>query len=145
MKLNLDCVRDVILCIEEHTGPRTRCVFVDTFKAESMQQMGMPTMKPADYQINLMEKYDIDEIMYHIKYCSEADLIVVVEGSSSYQQQIADLTPKGHDFLANVRDNKIWAGVKDVAGKVGSKSLDAVAQIASSIITTIIKSHFGLN
>ena len=144
MKLNLDCVRDILLCVEEHTGPRSRCVFVDTFQTESMRRMGLHTIEPADYQINLMEKYDIDEIMYHIKYCFEADLIVVVDGSSQYQQQIADLTPKGHDFLANIRNTSNWEKTKDVGKKVGAFGLNMAAKIAEGVATAYLNQQLKL-
>lgn len=144
MKLNLDCVRDVLLCVEENTGVRTRCMFVDTARSEAMHSAGIPTSEPQNYQINLLAKYNIDEIMYHLGYCHDADLIALCEGSSPYIMYVADLTPKGHDFLANIRDSKIWNGVKDVASKVGSKSLGAVTQIASNVITELIKAQFGL-
>lgn len=35
-------------------------------------------------------------------------------------------------------------GVKSIAGKVGSKSLDALVEIASNVITELIKAQFGL-
>lgn len=145
MRLNLDCVRDILLCVEEHTGPRSRCMFVDTSQTESLKRMGLHTEEPQEYQINLMGVYEIDEIVYHVKYCHEADLIVLMEASSPYLQLVSDLTPKGHDFLANIRNDKIWANVKEITGKVGAKSLSAAVQIASSVITLIIKSHLGLS
>ena len=29
MRLNMDCVRDILLCVEENTGLRKSCLFVD--------------------------------------------------------------------------------------------------------------------
>lgn len=144
MKLNLDCVRSILLCVEDNTGLRTRCIFVDSYRDSKLATMGMKTQKQMDYQKELLEEYDIDELMYHVKYCIEADLIAEVQGSSLYLRQIADLTPKGHNFLANIRDNSVWGGVKSVAAKIGSKSLDAVTQIASNVVAELIKSHFGI-
>ena len=57
---------------------------------------------------------------------------------------ISDLTPAGHKFLANSRQDTIWNNTKEIATKVGSKSLDALIQISSSVITELIKAHFGI-
>lgn len=144
MRLNLDCVRSVLLCVEENSGLRTRCVFVDSAMDAGIAASGLRTREPMDYQMDLLEEYDSDEILYHVRYCIEAELVAEAQGSSPYIRTIVDLTPKGHDFLANIRDSKIWGGIKSVAAKVGSQSLDAVVQISSNVISELIKAQFGL-
>ena len=77
--------------------------------------------------------------------CEKSDLIYGVSfydcGSSA---DIRDLTPKGHEFLANIREPKIWNGIKMVSAKIGSASLDALTQIASNVVTELIKTQFGI-
>ena len=143
MKLNLDCVRSVLLCVEDNTELRKACCFVDTGLDESMEFVG-ETVKPNDYQLKLLADYSNDELIYHINYCIEAMLLSTSDLSTTYTIIIDNLTPKGHDFLANIRDNKIWSGVKDVSANVGANSLNAVMQIAANVITEIIKARFGL-
>lgn len=143
MRLDMDCVRDVLLCIEENTGLRKFCIFIDTGLTASAKFVGNAT-EPHDYQQMLLTKYDNDKLIYHVHYCIEADLLQQTNTSTPYKICIADLTPKGHSFIENVRDNKVWTGVKGIAAKVGSKSLDAVIQIASNVITELIKAQFGL-
>lgn len=58
--------------------------------------------------------------------------------------RVSDLSPHGHEFLANIREDTIWNDVKSISSKVGSKSLSAVSQIASLVIAEIIKSQLGL-
>lgn len=58
---------------------------------------------------------------------------------------VQDLTPTGHKFIENIRQDTIWNNTKSIAAKVGSKSLDAIMQIASNVITELIKSQFGLS
>lgn len=84
-------------------------------------------------------------IAYHARYCYEANLIKDFSiGGNSESVFASDLTPKGHDFLSNIRENKIWNGVKIIAGKVGSSSLDALIQISTNVITELIKAQFGI-
>lgn len=144
MKLNLDCVRQILLCVEENTGLRQYCFFIDSGLEEGVTMIGDTPIPPPDYQVNLLKKFANDELIYHINFCAEADLLSVDGSLGLYQTVIADLTPKGHDFLENIRDNKIWSGIKGVAEKVGSKSLDAIIQISSNVITQLIKTQFGL-
>lgn len=58
--------------------------------------------------------------------------------------KVNDITYAGHQFLANIRDDKIWKGVKGIARKIGSTSLEAFTQIASNVITELIKAQFGI-
>ena len=57
---------------------------------------------------------------------------------------IGDLSPAGHEFLANIRKDTVWNGVKSVAGKVGATSLSALTQIAANVVTELVKAQFGL-
>lgn len=144
MRLNLDCVRQLLLCVEDNTGLREYCYFIDSGLEKSQILIGESPIPPPDYQSELLKKFDNDELVYHINYCIDAELLSTITPIGSYRIGIADLTPKGHDFLENIRDNKIWSGIKDVAAEVGSKSLESVRQIASVVIAQLIKSHFGL-
>lgn len=143
MKLNLDCIRQILLCVEENTGLRKSCFFIDSGLEEAETIIGNSPIPPQDYQTQLLKKYDNDELIYHVAYCVEAGLVSTNQPLGLYQTIITNLTPKGHDFLENVRDNKIWSGVKSIASKVGSRSLESVIQISSNVLTELIKSQFG--
>lgn len=54
-----------------------------------------------------------------------------------------DLTYDGHQFLADIRSNDIWIKTKSVASKVGSMSVSAIIQIASSVVSSVIKGELG--
>ena len=143
MRLEMDCVREILLCVEENTGLRKRCRFIDESLNASQEFLG-EIKAPAEYQEPLTKKYGNDTLIYHINYCIQAGLLEKAATSNGYVIVISDLTPNGHSFVENIRDNKIWAGVKGVAVKVGSKSLEAVIQIASNVITELIRSQFQL-
>nr|WP_242851552.1 DUF2513 domain-containing protein [Clostridium sp. DMHC 10] len=54
---------------------------------------------------------------------------------------IHDLSPYGHEFLANIRSDTNWSKTKEIASKVGSFSLDALSKIAVSVVTSLIKGN----
>ena len=127
MKLNLDCIRDILLDIEDATTINTG------WKYDSHS----PSPR--------LSHYDCFEIAYQTRYCMEANLISGFSvGGNSESVFATDLTPKGHEFIANIRENNIWNGVKSLSGKIGAASLDAITQIASNVITELIKAQFGL-
>ena len=89
--------------------------------------------------------YTKEEIAYHARQCNMAGMFFKFDSDLDGDWEVIDLTPKGHEFLANIREDTIWNNVKTVSAKVGSKSLGAISQIASSVIAEIIKSQFGLH
>lgn len=128
MRLNSDCVRDILLTVEE------KCDYhhVMDYDRENSNN-------------NRLQDYTHEEIIYHIKQCDCSKLIL---GTTYYDGGkhiiITDLSPAGHQFLANIREDTVWKGVKEVANKVGSSSLSALTQISSNIITQLIKAQFNL-
>lgn len=128
MKLNPDCIRDLLLTIEANTD-YSNCWDFD---------VNCVNQKP-------LNRYSFDEVVYHIHQCQKSGLI---DGCSIYMSGTAgcvqDLSPAGHRFLADIRSDNVWNGIKTVAGKVGSTSLEAITQIASNVITELIRSQFGL-
>src|SRR3546814_6828231 len=51
------------------------------------------------------------------------------------------LTPAGHDFIAAIKDDTVWARVKERLGKVGgSASLEIIGQVRSEEHTSELQS-----
>ncbi len=144
MRLNLDCIRDILLCVETNTDLRTYCIFYDigTMQAIKVCIEDDEEETIQEYQEILLKRYENDELFYHIRYCVEAGLLKEIPGQPTYRIIITDLTPKGHDFIENIRNDKIFDGIKSIASKVGSKSLEAVIAIASNVITELIRAQF---
>lgn len=139
VKLNPDCIRDILIYVEDNTGYSKNAVFRNVF-----YEMDDPTEFTLEHpSYALIEKYGSDVLYYHIDYCEKAGLI---EDTINYADafEVRDLTPFGHDFLSNIRDDSNWNRVKDISSSVGSKGLDALVQISSNVITTIIQSQFKL-
>lgn len=89
-------------------------------------------------------EYSNEKLIYHIRYCIDSDLLRTDHEYFGSEIWITDLTPEGHEFLANIRKDSVWQSTKDIAAKVGSTSLGSLTQIACSVVTELIKSHFGL-
>jgi len=84
--------------------------------------------------------FSVEEIAYHVRQCDLAGMLYNCNRKDqSCYFSIKDLTPDGHEFLANIRDDSIWKSVKDVARKVGAKSTAAIAQVAKIVVTELIK------
>ena len=143
MRWNMNCIRDILLCIEENTGLRKRCFFVDEGLTSAAQWLGTVT-PPPDYQGALLQEYGNDTLIYHVHYCLDSGLAVRTTDRDEYKIWVADLTPEGHEFLAKIRDNNVWAKTKDMGTKIGSFSLSMVSKIAEGVATALLKQHLGL-
>ena len=125
MKLNPDCVRDILLAVEEGC---------DIGRGVSIPGPNYSRLQP----------YNESEVLYHVRQCDLSGFLYQAKTDLLGTYTIRDLTPAGHEFLANIRTDTIWSGVKDVAGKVGATSLNAIVQIASNVVAQMIKHQFGL-
>lgn len=106
MKLNPDCVRDILLTVEE----RSDYHHVTEYKSES-------------HSFPRLRGYTYEEVLYHIRQCEYSSLILDVHYYDSGKHvDIKDLSPDGHKFLANVRQDTIWNNTKSIAAKIGVKS-----------------------
>lgn len=123
MKLNPDCIRDILFIIEEQT---TYSTSVDSHSLCSQ----------------LEEKYSSEEILYHCRQCEYNGLFTDV---NHYFNGfiIQDLSPYGHQFINDVRQENNWKKTKDIAKQVGSTSLDVVKEISSQVISNLISNQFG--
>lgn len=125
MRLNPDCIRDILLAVEN------RCSI--------NQGIRLP-----DASFTELGRYTDEEIKYHIRQCDLSGFLYQAKSDLVGKYSIRDLTPAGHEFLANIRKDTVWSGVKSIAGKVGSTSLNAIVQIASNVVTELIKVQFNL-
>ena len=140
----MDCVRDVLLCVEENTGLRKVCSFIDTELAGATSFLGNQS-NIQKYQEKLNEKYANDELMYHVQYCATAGLIKIDNTGFGTRIDVLDLTPYGHEFLANIREQNNWSKTKEIGGKIGAFGLNMVAKIAEGVATAYLNKLLGMN
>lgn len=94
MRLNPDCIRDVLLFVEEHTDLRKH-VTISRDNAEI-----------------LIPGYSSDEIMYHVEQCNLSGFFQRATHDILGNISISYLSPKGHEFLDNIRPVPVWNRVK---------------------------------
>lgn len=129
MRLNPDCVRDILLTIEKTV----------TFHDCLEYQIN-------DHKFERLNDYTHDEIIYHIRQCEMSNLIFGVHYYDGGENTlIQDLSPKGHEFLENIRSDNMWNHTKSVAETVGSFSLNALTTIATGVLTQVINHQLGVS
>ena len=125
MKLNVDCIRAVLLEIEkipygQNLRPKTLYSSVETFAEE--------------------------DINYSIIKLKEAGFIdaVIVESDDGFifRFLVNDITWDGHQFLNNVREASVWEKAKEKCRKIGSLSIPILSDAASAILSSLITSQF---
>lgn len=142
MKLNPDCIRDILFAVEEKTSPSSQFVYkpsekyIDRFllddESEEEPQVIHEKLKP----------YTDEEILYHINQCELSSFFTEVSWCTNYLCFIQDLSPLGHQFLADIRSDSNWNKTKDIAQKVGSFSLNALKDISVKVISDVISKSF---
>lgn len=126
MKLDIDCVRDVLLELEElpidcHTPvsfPKSNSVH-----GEENVEYTLAKLKEAGY-IN-------------------ADIRQYPNGQYDFYG-IYDLTFSGHEFLNSIRTPGVWTRLKGAAVEGGTAGLKLLGDIALEMLKESVKSKLGL-
>lgn len=119
MKLNPDCIRGILLTVEEKCDYDASWDYVRN-----------------EFESEYLAEYSHEEIIYHIRQASQSNLIqgvLFLDGGDSVI--IGDLTPSGHEFLANIRSNTLW-------NKIKPKAIDASLPILLEIAKKTAREHF---
>ncbi|MBQ6968064.1 MAG: DUF2513 domain-containing protein [Lachnospiraceae bacterium] len=149
MKLDIDCLRDVLICVEDNTGLHQPCVFYDVpvmEKSCSLLEKEKPDIP--GYQAELIEKYKgSDIVFYHVLQCVEGGLISRVEDTAPYEAVISGLTFEGHDFLGNMRNPKIMKWISKVAEEAGGMGIKTLltyvgSQLPATLPVILNNLHF---
>lgn len=126
MKLNINCVRDVLL----------QCENIPFNGSYSFSQL-----------TSLLPNYTDDEIAYTCLKLHEGNYLHIVTknyGSNVCVVRINDISFQGHEFLNNIRSNKVWNDVLAVGDKIGTSSINGFVQIATGVVTALIKNQLGI-
>ena len=129
MKLNQDCVRSVMLFIENKSTFGSFLDLNDFLKAEELKN------------------YKDEEIKYTLAKLSETNYLnkkVQFINNEIAEFSTGSLTWEGHKFLDTIRDNKVWSKTKEITNKFASVSISMVEDIASQVITNLITIEMGL-
>lgn len=129
MKLNPDCVRDILLSVEELAGPNSLINSTNIMNTKFIKN-----------------KYSEDEVLYHIKQLDWAGYIVTPNKNKTLDNIyfVNDLSPAGHEFIADIRNDTNWNKVKTISKNIGTEALKSLKTIAEGVISSTIKSSLGL-
>jgi len=126
MKLNHDCVRDLLLAIE--SLPKGTVWYELPYLIENTNLKSKP--------------YSIEEIAYTATCLTEAGFIITKPNNREPEfYSVQRLTWNGHEFLDNIRDPEIWKQTKSTVSKVAGMSLVMLGDVAKNILFK----HFGLS
>ena len=137
MKLNLDCIRDILLIIEDEQTMRK--IDQSNIGESGILETGMvqPIYDGGLLSHNKLKTYSSDDIFYSIKQLGENGLLDVntdiLSGGRQYYE-ILDITPEGHEFISNIRNLNIWNKVKSLLKGVSGASLPIVGKVATETL-----------
>ena len=91
---------------------------------------------------NLFQNIHKKSYFINVRQCEHSGLFLDVQhyfGGFSIQ----DLSPYGHQFINDIRQDNNWNRTKYIAKNVGSFSLDVLKDISSQVITNLISNQLG--
>lgn len=135
MKLNPECVRAVLLCVEE----RQR-VFVNDENHVEKETLFLEDI------CNSLPDFDKAEIFYALNNLDQAGYISISTkwaNGAVYMCAVNDITYYGHEFLAHIRDTERWGVVKKALASVRDYSLSAISSVAEGVTTAAISAYLA--
>ena len=122
MRLNPDCIRDILLIVEKYA----------TYSNDVEQEIVFQELE---------DTYNHEEILYHIRQCEASGLFLKVQyffGGFS----IVDLSPEGHQFVNDIRQDTNWNRTKEVAKVVRQATyIDIVSRFTAQVWGIVYQSN----
>ena len=137
MKLNSDCMRDIMLTIEQ-----LQTISVDAENNVSFDILWVDDLYKA------LSKYEKKEIFYALHNLDQAGYVntSLIDGDDSSLGYVVNyITYDGHNFLDKIRDPKAWRYIKTAGAAIGNFSLSVINQIANGATTALIDSYLKKN
>lgn len=120
MKLNYDCIRDILLTIEEIPNRKDELI-LENFKSYKK-----------------LSKYNEDEIQYNALKLLQEEYVTglkIPDKNTTIVLFLTDLTWSGHALLNDIRSETVFNQTKEkIIKSVGSASLTIFQQLASTIV-----------
>lgn len=141
MKLNKECIRDMLLYIEEH------CIYYDDAKfGHRLHEVTWLELS----QSTELSQYTLDDKYYTVQKLFEGRFIQgTVVPKNCYHRftraYINSLTLSGHKLLDNIRPEPVWNKTKGILHKIGDFSIDVMSQVAGEVMAAYTKSMMNLN
>lgn len=128
MKINYDCMRDVLIFLENNL------LYNDELTPNEIELN--------DLQSAAEVNYSIQDIAYSSIMLDEAGFVNLHvssdDGETIMNIIYSSITYEGHQYLDKIRSDKVWAKTKGLLGKIGAASIDIIAKVASNIILEMV-------
>lgn len=129
MNLNPDCVRAVLLDLEERLKPNDM-ISVQTY-VHSFKLLPHTTCNDVEYAIDKL---------YEAGFLKLTDYGSMDNVSPCLSAFIQSITYEGHKFLDTIRDDTTWGKIKISLAKAGIFTLQTIVQTAASTAITTVMS-----
>ncbi len=120
MKLNPECIRDILATIEAIVDDANQCYTcsIETFIEQN----------PA------LQKHPDNVVFYHFQQIWLSGYLYKGKISCSGEVSFMDLSPEGHELLNKLRTPTLLTAVKNFVSITGSASLQQMAVIATDAL-----------
>ena len=129
MKLNHDCIRDVMIYIENN------CIYEDDSRGN--RSIHSRVFYEIIHDEKLSSRYTEDEIRYVVAQLYFEDMVIATmtpETLNFRRFNVDSLSFKGHEFLDNIKDDTIWKKTKKFVGeRLNSASLAIIGNVAGKL------------
>ena len=137
MKLNSDCMRDVMLKIEQ----------MQTITVDEENNVTFDTLWIDDLY-KALSRHDKRDIFYALHNLDQAGYVstnLINGDDAALGYVVSYITYEGHNFLDKIRDPKAWKYIKTAGSAIGNFSLSVINQIANGVTTAFIDSYLAKN
>lgn len=138
MKLNHECIREILLFIEENAT-----IVESKHNRMESKPVGLHSL------YNALNKFDKEDVWYSTLILLDNGFI---EGwrspTTPYRMDVCEIQGiswKGHALIDNIRDEKIYSGVKKGLSKIASVSIDIFSSVAGAVAAEYSKKMMGLS
>lgn len=130
MRINNECIRQIMLYVESEATFDDACFFYSYPR----------------YSDENLNQYPEGVVLYHVRNLLMSGLLYTPDKYKNYSQEdnfYVDLTPRGHEFLANIREETNWNEIKKISSKIGFASLKMISSISEGVATAAINKQLG--
>lgn len=132
MVLNANCVRDVLLYLEEHLSmtDKLETVPVSVFDLDKSDSL----------------KYSIQELANTLIVLQEAGFLLINGDYGDTRITMLDvyrITYSGYEMIEKIRDEKRWKHVNKCLSAIRNYSLSAISSVAEGMTSAAINSYFS--
>lgn len=135
MKMNIECIRDVMLWLEENIS------------MESVD--GRPITTSINWAViynseELLNKYEQADIQYAILNLLDGGMVHADKNSrfpdgTFKMLSIDDITWQGHEFLNSIRSEPVWKSVMKTAKKMNIVTVKALMSLCGAAIQGLVQ------